>query len=226
MNDKIVLFDEIPKKEKSSFLNGIWKVNQFVKNIFEEAYIDSLGRIYNTESKVIMGRVLIYSNFHEFINIPEGWVLKINTRILYDSINNGKTKLTGYEIFNNEFIMKSVEGDYRIGTFENVVLNLRAIENIMDNINNDVIDITDKIELIDEKKVVTIPFDDTKEVYLCNKTVPNVTSKKCDKLTIQTKDNSDDTFYSITHGLFQERNKKEEVVFSIDIKYFYRHLKL
>lgn len=222
----MILFDDIPKKEKSSFLNGIWKVNQFAKNIFDEAYIDNLGRIYNTDSKVIMGRVVMYSNFNEFIEIPEGWVLKINTRVLYDSINNGKTKLTGYEIFNNEFIMKSTEGDYHIGSFENVVLDLRAIQNIIDNSNKDIIDITDKIELIDDKKVVTVPIEEGKEVYVCNKTVPNVTAKKCERLTIETKDNDNDTFYSILHGVFTEKNKKEEVVFRIDIKYFYRHLKL
>lgn len=222
----MILFDDIPKKEKSSFLNGIWKVNQFAKNIFDEAYIDNLGRIYNTDSKVIMGRVVMYSNFNEFIEIPEGWVLKINTRVLYDSINNGKTKLTGYEIFNNEFIMKSTEGDYHIGSFENVVLDLRAIQNIIDNSNKDIIDITDKIELIDDKKVVTVPIEEGKEVYVCNKTVPNVTAKKCERLTIETKDNDNDTFYSILHGVFTEKNKKEDVVFRIDIKYFYRHLKL
>lgn len=222
----MILFDDIPKKEKSSFLNGIWKVNQFAKNIFDEAYIDNLGKIYNTDSKVIMGRVVMYSNFNEFIEIPEGWVLKINTRVLYDSINNGKTKLTGYEIFNNEFIMKSTEGDYHIGSFENVVLDLRAIQNIIDNSNKDIIDITDKIELIDDKKVVTVPIEEGKEVYVCNKTVPNVTAKKCERLTIETKDNDNDTFYSILHGVFTEKNKKEEVVFRIDIKYFYRHLKL
>lgn len=222
----MILFDDIPKKEKSSFLNGIWKVNQFAKNIFDEVYIDNLGRIYNTDSKVIMGRVVMYSNFNEFIEIPEGWVLKINTRVLYDSINNGKTKLTGYEIFNNEFIMKSTEGDYHIGSFENVVLDLRAIQNIIDNSNKDIIDITDKIELIDDKKVVTVPIEEGKEVYVCNKTVPNVTAKKCERLTIETKDNDNDTFYSILHGVFTEKNKKEEVVFRIDIKYFYRHLKL
>lgn len=222
----MILFDDIPKKEKSSFLNGIWKVNQFAKNIFDEAYIDNLGKIYNTDSKVIMGRVVMYSNFNEFIEIPEGWVLKINTRVLYDSINNGKTKLTGYEIFNNEFIMKSTEGDYHIGSFENVVLDLRAIQNIIDNSNKDIIDITDKIELIDDKKVVTVPIEEGKEVYVCNKTVPNVTAKKCERLTIETKDNDNDTFYSILHGVFTEKNKKEDVVFRIDIKYFYRHLKL
>ena len=67
-----IVFEDYDKKFKSKVLKGIENVNNILKNIYDEVFINHEGIAYSVESKLDTGRVFCKTNIDEFIEIPKG----------------------------------------------------------------------------------------------------------------------------------------------------------
>lgn len=219
----VILFEELSKKEKTSFLKGLENNNQIIKNLFETAYINSEGVCYNIQSSLNNGRVVAKTNLNEFIEIKENQLFKLNTRELYNCISNGKTKISGYSILNNIFTFMTTEGDYIIGEFiDNERLNLVQLESILCNTS-----VTENINHIlsnfEDKMFTEIKVGDY-EMMLTHKLFPCI--QKCKDIKVSIADNGDGTFYGCFNIGIEETNKSGAITFSIKLNFIYKFLKL
>ena len=47
MDGVIVNFNDMKKSDRSEYINGIWGINQILKNTFLSFYLDNQGRIFS-----------------------------------------------------------------------------------------------------------------------------------------------------------------------------------
>lgn len=219
----VILFENVDKKEKSRLLKGLETINQIIKNIFDEVYINNKGVCYNNESTLLSGRCFCETNFNDFIEIKENQLFKLNTRILYECLKSGKTKITGYTIEDSKYVFNTENGDFIIGEFiDDEVLNIDKLKNIMD----DSICSFNKNDLLDRfnnKEFIDVDAGEYK-MFITHKLFPSI--NKCKNLDVKIHDNNDGTFYSTFISKIEDRNKKDEVTFSMNIYYMYKFIHL
>lgn len=217
----VIVFEELGKKEKSRILKGIESINQILKNIFEIVYINHEGTCYNNESMLQNGRCICNTDFNRFINIKENQLLKLNTRVLYECLKSGKTKITGYSIEDNILTFHTTEEDFVIGEFlDDEILNLKHINsiNLVETISENRNDLLDRFN---NKEFIEFDIDKYK-MFVTHKLFPSINKSK--KLDIVIHDNNDGTFYTSFISRIEERNKKDEITFSMGIEYIYKFL--
>lgn len=219
----VILFEELDKKEKSKLLKGLENINQIIKNIFDTVYIDDRGVCYNNESTLLSGRCFCETNFNEFVEIKENQLFKLNTRVLYECLKSGKTKILGYTIENSEYIFNTENGDFLIGEFiDDEVLNMGKIKSLLDN-GSDKVNKNDLLERFNNKEFIEVDVNEYK-MFLTHKLFPSI--NKCKNLDVVIHDNNDGTFYSSFISRIDERNKKDEVTFFMKICYMYKFIKV
>ena len=91
-----LIFADVDKKVKSSFLKELENNNKILKNLFDEVYIDDAGLTFCVESKITNGRVYCYTSLNKLFNIEENTLFKLNTGKVTECLKSGKTKITGY----------------------------------------------------------------------------------------------------------------------------------
>ena len=130
-----IVFEDYDKKFKSKVLKGIENVNNILKNIYDEVFINHEGIAYSVESKLDTGRVFCKTNIYEFIEIPKDALLKLNTKNLSDCLKSGKTKILSFYLddFNNLIFVTST-CNFTVGEMiYDKKLNLVQINDIVEN---------------------------------------------------------------------------------------------
>ena len=217
-----ILFEDYDKKFKSSFLKELENNVKIVKNVFDIIFVNCKGITYSLENKLDNGRVFCKTTLHEIFNIPDSSLLKLDLNRIVECLKAGKSKILGFCVDKDDgVILKTTELDYVIGEIqEEMKLNMDYIEDIVDNVEyrcnlNELLDKFNNKEFINIKK-------DKYDLILTHKLFPSI--NKSTNFTFEAKDNNNGTFYGVFRNTIEEKNKKEEVVFSIDVIYIYRFL--
>lgn len=217
-------FEDFDKSFKSKFLKAVENNINILKNLYDEIFIDSNGKIFSINSKISNGRVFCNSSLHTILNIPENTILKINPKALVDCLKAGKTKILGcYTDIYNNLIFKTTECDYTVGEYEeNKKLNINNIEEIINKVDykcnlNDLLDRFDKKDFINTKR-------GKYDLIITHKLFPMI--NKCKNFDLFINENSDGTFYGVFRNRIEEKNKKDEIVFELCIHYIYRFMDL
>ena len=218
-----VLFEEKEKKFKTSFLKELENNVKIIKNIYNEIYIDNKGTGYCLESKLESGRVYCNTTLNNLFEIKENQLLKLNLKVMSDCLKAGKTKIIGFYVDDGKLIFKNVEMDFEVGEFEdNRKLN---IDYLYDIINSSCYEcnLNELINRFNNKEFISIKRDRF-DLLLTHKLFP-VINKSCN-FDFCAKVNDNGTFYGIFKNKIEERNKKDEVTFEMNITYIYRFLDL
>ena len=82
-------------------------------------------------------RILCKTNLNEYLQVPEGVVLRINSKSLSDCLKSGKTKILGFYVNNdNELIFKTETCDFNVGNYEfDKKLNIAYLNEICNNVD-------------------------------------------------------------------------------------------
>lgn len=217
-----VIFEEKEKKFKTSFLKDLENNVKILKNIYDEVYINNEGICYSLESKLDSGRVYCKSSINKLFEIKENQLLKLNLKAISECLKAGKSKIIGFSA-DNELVFRTTEMDYEVGVFENEKkLNIDYIVNIVEKTDykcnlNELIDRFINKEFINIKK-------DKYDLLLTHKLFPVV--NKSTEFNFEAKMNDNGTFYGVFRNKIEERNKKEEITFEMEIVYIYRFLDL
>ena len=218
-----VIFEEMEKKLKTSFLKDLENNVKILKNIYDEIYIDSKGIGYSLESKLEVGRVYCNTNLNKLFEIEENQLLKLNMKAISDCLKAGKSKIIGFFVDKNKLIFRNVEMDYEVGEIQSdKKLNMSYIDDIVNNVEYKC-DLSELIERFANKEFINIQknrFD----LILTHKLFPMI--NKSNEFSFGAKVNDNGTFYGVFTNKIEERNKKEEVTFEMEIVYIYRFLDL
>ena len=218
-----ILFEEKEKKFKTSFLKDLENNVKILKNIYDEVYIDNKGIAYSLESKLESGRVYCNTNLNTLFEIKENQLLKLNMKVISDCLKAGKSKILGFYTDNNKLFFRNIEMDYEVGEFENgKKLNMNYIDEIVNQVEYKC-DLSDLIERFNNKEFINIKKNKF-DLLLTHKLFPMI--NKSNEFNFGAKVNDNGTFYGIFKNKIEERNKKDEVTFEIEITYIYRFLDL
>ena len=218
-----ILFEEKEKKFKTSFLKELENNVKILKNIYEEVYIDNEGYCYSLESKLDAGRVYCIGSLNKLFEIKENELLKLNLKSISDCLKAGKTKIIGYSITDNVLLFRTTEMDYEIGEFEsNKKLNIEYLLNIEQEVDY-ICNLNELLDKFNNKEFINIKKDKY-DLILTHKLFPMI-AKSCE-FNFKAKDNDNGSFYGVFENIIEEKNKKDEITFSIKIIYAYRFLDL
>lgn len=218
-----ILFEEKEKKFKTSFLKELENNVKILKNLFDEVYVDNKGISYSLDNKLSNGRVYCTSSLNNLFDIKENQLLKINLKTISDCLKAGKTKIIGYSIQDDILIFRTTEMDYDVGEFENEKkLNIDYIYDIINNTDYKC-NLNELIEKFNNKEFVNIKKDKY-DLILTHKLFPAI--NKSSKFNFEAKMNDNGTFYGVFRNKIEERNKKDEITFEIEVTYIYRFLDL
>ena len=218
-----ILFEEKEKKFKTSFLKDLENNVKILKNIYDEVYIDNKGIAYSLESKLESGRVYCNTSLNKLFEIKENQLLKLNMKVISDCLKAGKSKILGFYTDENKLFFRNIEMDYEVGEFQNnKKLNIDYINEIINNTCyscnlNELIDRFSNKEFINIKK-------GKYDLILTHKLFPMI--NKSSEFNFKAKENDNGSFYGIFENKIEERNKKEEITFEMNIIYIYRFLDL
>lgn len=213
------------KKEKTAFLKGLEKNNDIAKNLFDEAYINSEGVIYNINSHIskYQGRCIAFTSFNKVLNIVENELFKLIPSELVSCLKGGKTGITHYEIRDNKFILFNKGTEYEIGEYlDNKEINIEYLEE-MDEDKVQETDINHILENFNNSEFVDLSVGEY-NMMLTHRLFPVFNKSNSFKVGVYVK--CDETFYGVFTNKIEERNKKDEITFSAEIKYFYKFLHL
>ena len=217
-----IIFEEKEKKFKTSFLKDLENNVKIIKNLFDEVYIDKNGIGYSLESKLEAGRVYCKSSINKLFEIKENQLLKLNLKAISECLKAGKSKIIGFSA-DNKLVFRTTEMDYEVGVFENEKkLNIDYIVNIVEKTDYSC-NLNELIERFNNKEFITIRKD-RYDLILTHKLFPCI--NKASEFNFEAKINDNRTFYGVFRNRIEERNKKEEITFEIEIVYIYRFLDL
>lgn len=217
-----ILFEDKEKKFKTSFLKDLENNVKILKNLFDEVYIDKEGVCYSLENKLNNGRVLCRSSLNKLFDIDDWQLLKLNLKLVSDCLKAGKSKIIGYSV-TDKLIIRTIEMDYEVGVFENdIKLNIDYLNDIFNNIEY-TCDLSDILPKFENKEFVSIKRNNY-DLILTHKLFP-VINKAVD-FEFGAKSNDNGTFFGVFTNRIEERNKKEEITFQIEVIYVYRFLYL
>ena len=217
-------FNDCDKKFKSSFLKELETNIKIIKNLFVEAYIDDKGICYSIDSKIENGRVFCNTSLNSLFKIPENTLLKLIPDNNTECFKKGNTKILGLYIDkNNQVLIRTTEVDYPIGEFQpNKKLNIDYLNEIISNINYSC-NLNELLERFDNKEFINIKKD-RYDLILTHKLFPMV--NKSVNFDFNAKMNDNGTFYGIFRNKIEEKNKKDEITFEMEITYIYRFMDL
>lgn len=220
-----ILFEDYDKRFKSEILKGIENNINILKNIYEEIYLNEFGFVYCVENLSKNDcRILCKTNLNEFLQVPEGAVLRINSKSLSDCLKSGKTKILGFYVSNdNELIFKTETCDFNVGNYEfDKKLNIDYLNEICNSVDY-TCDLTEVLDRFNNKEFVNIKKGKY-DLILTHKLFPMV--NKSTSFNFSAKDNNDGTFYGVFNNKIETRNKKDEITFEMEILYMYRFMDL
>lgn len=218
-----ILFEDKEKKFKTSFLKELENNVKILKNIYEEVYIDNKGYCYSLESKLDAGRVYCVGSLNKLFEIKENELLKLNLKSISDCLKAGKTKIIGYSIMDSVLLFRTTEMDYEIGEFESdKKLNIDYLLNIEHEVDY-ICNLNELLDKFNNKEFINIKKGKY-DLILTHKLFPMVA--KSSEFNFKARDNDNGSFYGIFENTIEEKNKKDEITFSMKIVYIYRFLDL
>ena len=169
-------------------------------------------------------RIFCKTNLNEYLQVPEGVILKINSKSLSDCLKSGKTKILGFYVNNdNELIFKTETCDFNVGSYEfDKKLNIDYLNEICNSVDY-TCDLTEVLDRFNNKEFVNIKKGKY-DLILTHKLFPMV--NKSLYFNFSAKDNNDGTFYGVFNNKIETRNKKDEITFEMEILYMYRFMDL
>lgn len=217
-------FEEYDKKFKSSFLKELESNIKIIKNIFDEVFINSDGVAYSLDSKIENGRVFCNTSLNSLLLIPKDNLLKLKPNNVTECLKGGKTKILGvYSDNENKLIMRTSEVDFPIGEFQsNKKLNMDYIYDITSNVNYKC-NLNELLERFKNKEFINIKKD-RYDLILTHKLFPMI--NKSINFDFSAKMNDNGTFFGVFDNKIEERNKKDEITFEMNITYIYRFMDL
>ena len=219
-----LIFADVDKKVKSSFLKELENNNKILKNLFDEVYIDDAGLTFCVESKITNGRVYCYTSLNKLFNIEENTLFKLNTGKVTECLKGGKTKITGYYTDDmNNLVISTTDKDYIIGYYEkDKKINFGYMEEIINNVNYSC-NLNELLERFENKEFINIKKDKY-DLILTHKLFPAI--NKAVSFDFSASDLDDGTFYGLFKNHIEERNKKDEITFEMNVYYIYRFMDL
>ena len=218
----IILFEEKEKKFKTSFLKDLENNVKILKNIYDEVYINNEGLCYSLNSKLESGRVFCNSNINKLFEIKENQLLKLNLKAISDCLKAGKSKIIGFSV-DDRLVFRTTEMDYEVGEFQdNKKLNIEYINDILKNVDYKC-NLNDVLERCINKEFINIRKGKY-DLLLTHKLFPMI--NKSSEFKLEIKENDNGTFYGVFKNKIEERNKKDEVTFEMEVTYIYRFLDL
>jgi hypothetical protein len=113
--------------------------------------------------------------------------------------------------------------NYEVGEFQdNKKLNIDYINEITESVKYKC-DVSDLIERFINKEFVNIKKDKY-DLLLTHKLFPMI--NKSSEFNLEIKENDNGTFYGVFKNKIEERNKKDEITFEMEVTYIYRFLDL
>ena len=220
-----ILFEDYDKKFKSETLKGIENNINILKNIYEEIYMNEYGFVYCIDNLSKNDcRILCKTNLNEYLQVPEGTILKINSKSISDCLKSGKTKILGFYVNENyELIFKTETCDFNVGNYEyDKKLNIEYLNELCNNVNY-TCDLSELLDRFDNKEFVNIKKGKY-DLILTHKLFPMI--NKSVYFNFSAKDNDDGTFYGIFNNKIETKNKKGETTFEMEVMYMYRFMDL
>lgn len=219
----ILLFEDMGKKFKSSFLKNLENNLKILKLLYDNVYVNSEGIAYSLDSSLENGRVFCNTNINEIFNINKDELIKLNLKSLNTCFKLGKTKIIGYEIEEEKIIFKTTEMDYVIGVYEkDMKLNIDYLKEIIDNAEYNC-NLNNLLERFNNKEFINVKYDKF-DLLLTHKLFPGI--NKSTSFDFSAKSNNDGTFFGIFKNRIEEHNKKDELIFDIQVLYIYKFLDL
>lgn len=206
-------FNEFSKSQRSDFINGIWSINQILKNAFLSIYLDSNGNVISDKlNKLETGIHSAHCSLHDYLMVPQGKQLRIDCNKIYTLIKDYKSLLEGilYEDDNVYFMVKDV-GKAIIakivepkGVENNVGIKIYNREILASFSEND-------IQIMTDKKIIEKNVEGYKMI-LAHKLFPNL--KKSDNNLIRVVDCEDGCFISTFEFTYLAANSSGKKVYS------------
>lgn len=213
------------KKEKTAFLKGLEKNNDIAKNLFDEAFINNKGVIYNINSHIskYQGRCIAFTSFNNVLKIEDNELFKLIPSVLVACLKAGKTGITHYEIRDNKFILFNKGEEYEIGEYlDNKEISIEYLEE-MDSEKIHETDVDFILEKFSNSEFVELKVGEY-NMMLTHRLFPVFNKSNSFKVGVYVK--CDETFYGVFTNKIEEVNKKGETTFSSEVKYFYKFLHL
>lgn len=193
MEGFIVDFTEMKKSERSEYINGIWGINQIIKNTFLSFYLDFNGRIFSDKlNKLENGYHCAESEFYRYLPVPVNYFLRIDSTKIYEVIKDYKSLIDAiYYKDNNAYFKVRDVGDIVFGRFmEAFALPTNyATQRVNMMLTPDTIDLEDKlcddeVELLLDKQVLEKEIGDYRMI-IAHKLFPSLKKSKSNKIGIE-----------------------------------------
>ena len=219
-------FNKFNKSQRSDFINGLWSINQILKNVFLSIYLSPDGKIVSDKlNKLDSGIHSGYCNLQDYLIVPVDSCLRIDCNKIYTIIKDYKSLLEGilYENDSVYFVIKDV-GNAIIGKIT------KPVEVKTDGYNG--IDYKDTyswfteadIETLVDKKILEKNVEGYKMI-LSHKLFPNI--KKMANSEINIRDYNDGCFIGNFNLSYTASNSSGKKIYSnIVISHKYKFIKI
>lgn len=187
-------FNKMSKGDRSDYINGIWSINQILKNTFLSIYLTPSGEVIEDNlNKLITGIHSGSCDLHKYLIVPLDSYLRLDCNKIYTVIKDYKSLFDGilYEEGNVYFVVRDV-GNVIVGKIvqqfkpkEVGYSSHELVHNTMTYFNDD------ELELLIDKQVIEKKIEDYKMI-VAHKLFPNI--KKCESNNILIDDYGDGCF--------------------------------
>lgn len=202
----MIRFTDPKGKDRNAFIKPINEINQVIKHTFASSIIDDAGILYQGVPNIELGYHMAKTKLNVHLQIPEGYLLKIDNVELYKIIKDFKKNIGGYIIHEGYAAFILDDGTPKVfgkleKQFSEHDLYLSKFKPLLSNENVINVQVTDdEIEDLLNKFVVTKTYEN-KRMILTHKILPVL--KKCDRCDVDIIDMDDNFFigkFNITIG--------------------------
>ena len=181
--NKFIDFNSMKKNERSEFINGIWGINQILKNTFLSFYLTFDGDVIPDKlNKLTTGFHYAQCQLNEYLIVPIDAYLRLDCTKIYSVIKDYKSLLDGilYKDDGVYFKIRDV-GDVIIGKIVEPFdydkndkvhqININSLQ--IDGIIND-----NEMECLLDKEVLNKSVKEVYNMIICHKLFPSI-KKSC-----------------------------------------------
>ena len=220
-------FSEMSKTQRGDYINGIWAINQFLKNVFSSIYLTEDGMVIPDKlNKLTSGIHYAESKLHNYLPVPEGKHLRLDCNKIYVIIKDFKSSFEGivYEGDGVYFKVKD-NGNIIVGK---ITKPAQIPKDGYENVETVAVSLTkfkdDEIELMCDKKILEKNYKEY-SMLLAHKLFPNL--KKCEDNVISIYDYHDSYFVTDFALSYKAANSSGKKVYSeLYIHHKYKFIKI
>ena len=219
-------FEKFTKSQRSDYINGIWSINQILKNVFLSIYLSPEGiivadKLYKMTSGIHSG----YCKLQDYFIVPIDSYLRLDCNKIYLMIKDYKSSLMGilYEDNNIYFMVKDV-GKCIIGKVVKPVkgeddgYNGNSYKESCSNLSEN------DIEYLVSKKIIEKNVSGYKMI-IAHKLFPNLKKSESNKINIY--DYNDDCFIGEFSFNYLATNPSGKKIYSeVTLHHKYKFIKI